>query len=87
MRTYVSTPAFFAAVASSKFRSRSIFRWLATPPAAERVVPRPERNMDFEGEAGREGNKDAHVEVSVEWSSWSFEVGEERRELWILRRV
>lgn len=38
-------PAFFAAVASSRFRSWSILYWLEKEPAAARVVPRPEKKM------------------------------------------
>ena len=64
MRTYISTPASLAALARSKFKSKSILRWLAKPPAAARVVARPEKRILGAGVWGKsEGQEEGSGEV------------------------
>jgi hypothetical protein len=90
MKTNVFAPAAFAALAISMFRSWSIFHWLATPPAAARVVPTAEKTVC--GGGAREGSLAAQVAVSVSMRAVRLE-GEEaagfgaRREIVVVWRV
>lgn len=63
MRTYTFTPASRAARAISTFRPCSILYWFSKPPAAARVVPKAEKNI--EGGGVREESWEAHREVSA----------------------
>lgn len=58
-------------------------RWASTEPAAPRVVPSPEKNM--EGGGAMEDSWVAHCEDSVEISGLSFgslEAGARRESVW-----
>lgn len=67
MRTYVCTPASLAAFARARLRSRSIFLWASTLPAAAFVVPSAERNIEepFGYREGHVSESFASSEVSL----------------------
>lgn len=77
MSTYTRTPASFAALASSKLKSKSIFRCASNPPARARDVPRLERKTPGVGEIEEtsEGQEEDSAETMGrrrEWGSACF---------------